>query len=167
MYNTDEGTPARNASTTALRPTTISSPSGRRPRLAPAPAPEPVSAPAAPWRPEPVSAPGRGRAAAGGWERGDAAWVDGLPAAWAAARRCAGCPGRISAGGVGPRPSSAFRRCPPLPAEAPLRCDPTFAARPPWPPRATPTPPRRGLPAIIASRHSIDDQTSTYGIRPA
>ena len=47
----------------------------------------------------------------------------GLRAAFfaaAVARRCAGCPLRASAGGVGPRPSSPRRRCPPEPTTAPF-----------------------------------------------
>src|ERR1700761_7736511 len=37
------------------------------------------------------------------------------PLAAVAARRCAGCPGRMDAGGVGPLPSSLWRPWPPVP----------------------------------------------------
>src|SRR4051794_22821485 len=99
------GMSARRASTTALRPATISD-DGLPPAAPP------------PGRPDPRA----GRP----WGRGPEAYPDGLPAAprLAVARAflAAGWYSRSAALGVGPLPSNAFRRCPPEPTVAPF-CD--------------------------------------------
>src|SRR5262249_1698954 len=124
-YSAAAGTPARSASNTAFRPATTSaaSPAPRRSAGIFAAERPPLPGPGPPPAGFRASSPGPGRPAR----------LVPRPAAAPAARRCAGRPGRMCAGGVGPPPSSRLRPLPPVPP----RGLPDFA-RPPPPAGAPP-----------------------------
>src|SRR4051812_16472462 len=107
MYTVDTGMPARSASTTLLRPETISCVELLRPPFEPAALRD---APAA-CRPDVPRVPATARRSA------------------ATLALCAGWYSRSSALGVGPRPSSARRFLPPVPADA-VFLDPALRVAP-------------------------------------
>src|SRR3954451_16670095 len=107
MYTVDTGMPARSASTTLLRPETISCVELLRPPLEPAALRD---APAD-WRPDVPRVPATARRSA------------------AIFALCAGWYSRSSALGVGPRPSRLRRFLPPVPALA-VFLDPALRVAP-------------------------------------